>query len=109
MGADAGREFEIRHGDVGDPGMEEVAADGIDVVRFFACQAENGGDIVGGEGPEDVLLPADLAEVQAAGVDVPEAADGSFVDQLLQADHGGVVLEDVADKEDLLFGFRQAD
>ena len=36
-------------------------------------------------------------------------SDGPFVDQLLQADHVGVVLEDVADEEDLLFGFGQAD
>ena len=89
--------------------MEEVAANGIDIIGLFAGQAENDGDVVGGEGPEDVLLPADLAEAQAAGVDILEAADGSFVDHLLQADHGGVVLEDVTDEEDLLFGFGQAD
>jgi hypothetical protein len=35
--------------------------------------------------------------------------DGPFVDQFLQADHGGVVLEDVADEEDLLFCFGQTD
>ena len=75
MGADAGGEFEIRHGDIGDPGMEEIAADGIDVGGFFAGKAQDDGDIVGGEGPEDVLLPADLAEAEAAGVDVLEAAD----------------------------------
>jgi hypothetical protein len=66
----------------------EITADGIDATGLFACQAENDGDVVGSEGPEDVLLPADLAEAEAAGGDVLEAADGSLVDQLLQADHG---------------------
>jgi len=60
---------------------------------------------VRGKRPEDVLLPADLAEAQAAGIYVLEAAYSSFVDQLFQADHGWVVLEDVADEEDLLLGF----
>ena len=52
MGANAGGEFEVRHRDVGDPGVEEVAADGIDVAGLFACQAENDGDVVGGT-PKD--------------------------------------------------------
>jgi len=39
MRANAGGEFEVRHGDVGDPCVKEVAADGINVGRFFAGQA----------------------------------------------------------------------
>ena len=31
MGADARGELEIRHGDIGNSGMKEIAADGIDV------------------------------------------------------------------------------
>ena len=39
MRADAGGEFEVRHGDVGNPGVKKVAADGVDIGRFFSCQA----------------------------------------------------------------------
>ena len=39
MRTNAGGEFEVRHGDVGNPGMEEVAADGVDIRWFFSGQA----------------------------------------------------------------------
>ena len=39
MRADAGGKFEIGHGDVGNPGVKEVAADGIDIRWFFSGQA----------------------------------------------------------------------
>ncbi len=37
--ADAGWKFEIGHGDIGNPGVKEVAADGVDIRRFFSGQA----------------------------------------------------------------------
>ena len=37
--ADARGKFEIGHGDVGNPGVKEVAADGIDIRWFFSGQA----------------------------------------------------------------------
>ena len=109
VGADARGEFEVRHGDVGDAGVEEIAADGIDVGRLLAGEAQDEGDVVRGEGPEDVLLAADLAQREAAGVDVLEAADFAGPDHLLQADDGGVVVQDVADEEGFLLLRGQAD
>ena len=47
--ADAGGKFEVGHGDVGNPGVEEVAADGVDIGRFFSGQAQYDGNIVRGE------------------------------------------------------------
>jgi len=80
--------------------MEKVVAHGIDIARFFAGDTEDQRDVVGGEGPEDVLFPADLAQGEAAGVDVLEAADLPGADHLLEADDGGVIVQDVADEED---------
>ena len=109
VGADARGELEVCHGDVGDSGVEEIAADGIDVGRLLAGEAQDEGDVVRGEGPEDVLLAADLAQREAAGVDVLEAADFAGPDHLLQADDGGVVVQDVADEEGFLLLRGQAD
>jgi len=109
VGADARGELEVGHGDVGDPGVEEVAADGIEVGGLLAGEAQDEGDVVRGEGPEDVLLAADLAQGKAAGVDVLEAADNACADHLLQADDGGVVVQDVADEEGFLLLRGQAD
>lgn len=35
MSANARRKFEVRHGDIGNAGMEKTVADGIDVRRFL--------------------------------------------------------------------------
>jgi len=101
--ADARREFDVCHGDVGDAGVEEVAAYGIDIGRFLARQAEDQGDVVGGKGPKDVFLPTDLSQGKAAGINVLEAADFSRADHFFQPDNGGVVVQDVADEEGFLF------
>ena len=54
---------------------------------------------MGRERPEDVLLGADLPEVQAIRVDVLDAAELSLVDQALEPQDGGVVPEQVANHE----------
>jgi len=55
---------------------------------------------VRGEAPENVLLAPHLAEVEAVGIDVAQAAQGALTDEGAYADEGGVVLQQVADHED---------
>lgn len=109
MRADPRGELEIRHGDIGDAGMQEVVAYGIDETGLFAGEAQNHGYVMGGEGPQDVFLAADLAEGEAARIDILKATDGSFVDELFQTDNSGVVLENMADEKCFLALCGQAD
>ena len=109
MCADPRGEFQICHRYVGDAGVQEVAAHRIDIARLFTGQAQDDRDVVRGERPQNVFLPADLAQGKAARIDILKAAYGPLVDEFLQADHGGVVLKDVADEEDFLLFLRQTD
>ena len=74
VGADPGGKLQVRNGHVRNTGVEEVAAHGVDVTGLFPGDAEDDGDVVGGERPQDVLFPADLSEGEAAGRDVLAAA-----------------------------------
>ena len=53
------------------------------------------------ERPERVLVGAQLAEVEPVAVDVVDVAELARVGDLLQLDHARVVLEQVADHQDL--------
>ena len=54
------------------------------------------------EGPEDVFLPADFAQAQAAGIDVLQSADFAGFDHFFEPDYCGMVVKYVADKEGFL-------
>jgi hypothetical protein len=54
---------------------------------------------VGAKRPQRVLVGAQLAEVQAVSVDVEHAPELAGVDQLLELDDAGVVLEQMADHQ----------
>ena len=99
VGLDPRREFEVRRGHVGDLAVQVVSARRLDVIRFFAGQPEDHGDVVRGEGPEGVLLAADLAEVQAVGVDVVDPPQAARSGQLLQPHEDGMILQQVPDHE----------
>jgi len=102
VGADARGKLEVRHGDVWNGGVQEVVSHGVDVIRLFASDTEDQRNVVGCKGPEDVLLPADLAQGEAAGIDVLEPADLPGLDHLLQAVDCGVVMQNVTDEEGFL-------
>ena len=70
------------------------------LLGLLADQVQDHRDVVRAETPEGVLVGAQLAEVHAVAVDVVELAQLTAVDQLLQARHGGVVLEQVAHHQD---------
>ena len=54
---------------------------------------------MGRERPEDVLLGANLAQIQPVRVDVLNSAELSLVDQPLEPQHRRVVPEQVADHQ----------
>ena len=53
--------FQVGGGDIGEFFVKVIATGGHDGVRFFTGQGEDHGDIMGGEGPEDIFFPTDFA------------------------------------------------
>lgn len=94
-----GGELQMRGGHVGDGLVQVVAARGQDPRGLLARQGEDHGDVVGREGPEDVLLAPDLAQIQAVGIDVIDPAQLARGGHVLEPDKGRVVLEQMADHE----------
>jgi len=65
MGLEPARKLKVGGGDVRDLLVEIIAAGGHDRLWLFLRQAQDHGDVVRGEAPENVFLPPDLAEAQA--------------------------------------------
>ena len=67
--------------------------------RLLAGEVQDHRDVVRAEAPQRVLVGAQLAEVQAVGVDVVDVAELARVGDLLELAHARVVLEQVADHQ----------
>ncbi len=109
VGSKPGRKFEVRGGDVGDAPVQVVASRGLDGFGFFAGKSQDHGDVVGGEGPEDVFLAAYLAKVQPVRIDVVDASEFSRCGQFLEPRKDRVVMEQVADHEHQAAGAGEID
>src|SRR4029079_7350814 len=90
----AAREAEVGHGHVGDTGREIGAAGAGNALRLLAQQRQHHGDVVRREAPENVLLVADLADVQAVRINVLDAAQRAGAYQLAQLQDPRGVLQD---------------
>ena len=64
---------------------------------------------MGCKGPEDVFLPANLAQTQTSGINILQAADFSRLDHFLEPDNGSMIMQDMPDKESLSSFRGQAD
>ena len=93
-------EIEGHEDDVFDPRLEIGLPTRRHVRGLEAEQVEDDGDVVGGEAPERVFVPAHRAEIHALIVDVVDVAELVRVDHLLDATDDRVIQEQVADHED---------
>ena len=57
--------------------MEEIAANGINIRRFLTCKAQNNGNIMRREGPEDVFLSSDFPKLKRRGINILKSSDFS--------------------------------
>ena len=94
-----GREAQEAEHHVLDPLAHVALATRLDLVRLLAGQAQQDRHVVRAERPQGILVRAELAEVEPVAVDVEDPAEVAVVDQLLELDDAGVVLEQVADHE----------
>ena len=53
--------------------MEIVASLRLHNLRHLSQQSQDHRDVVGSEGPKDILLSPDLAEIETIGIDVLNA------------------------------------
>jgi hypothetical protein len=100
MALDAVPELQRGHGRVIDLRAEICAAKTGHPKGLFTQEHQQHRDVVGGEAPEDVLLGPELADVEAVGVDVLDLAQDAGPDELLELQHRGMVLEEVAHHQD---------
>src|SRR5262249_62322754 len=96
VGAHAAVEKEVGDGHVGDVRLQVCAAGGADLQRQVADQAQDDRDVVRGEAPQDVLLAANLPQIEAIGVNVLERAELAAADAAVQFDDFRGVFEEVA-------------
>ncbi|MNT17274.1 hypothetical protein D3C72_1524150 [compost metagenome] len=85
---------------VGDFRLQDGVPEGLHGLGLGVEDAQDEGDVVGAEAPEDVLLVAKLAEREAAAADVLDLAQFALADEVHEGFVGGVVLEDMPDHED---------
>ena len=85
MRANTAREREQADRYVGDTLVKVVPALRLDRIRQLVEKPENHRDVVRRERPEDVLLSPDLPEIETVGVNVPDAAELTPVDELLES------------------------
>ena len=102
LGVDQGGE-----GDVVNPRLEVDAALGIDLQRIGTDEVLQHRDVMGRKGPEDVLLLAHRAKVEAVAVDVLQLAQHPRFHQVLDLTDRRVVEQHVADHQDALRFGRQ--
>ena len=100
VGDPSGGEAQVAEHDVLDPVLHIRLAVRRALLGLFADQVQHDRHVVRAEAPQRVLLGPQLAEVHAVAVDVIERPQRARVDQLLQARHRRVVLEQVADHQD---------
>jgi len=105
----AGGKIQMRCGDVGDFFMQIVAAGCQHVFRLFSGQGEDHGDIMRRERPENIFLPADLAQVQAVRINVVDPSQFSVGGNLFEPDKRRVVLKKMADHQNQIPVCRQFD
>ena len=97
--ADAALEFQAAQGHVDHAGGEVALAVGLGGDRFLAQEVEDDGDVVRGKAPEDVLLGADQAHVEAIGIKVEKLPHLALLDQLAEFHDRGMVEEDMSDHQ----------
>ena len=100
VGLDPTREVEVAQGDVKDVAIQIGSALARDTNRHLVEQRQHHRDVVRGKAPENVLLGANLADVQTVGVEVVDLSEGAVANQLLQLQDRGVISENVSDHED---------
>ena len=100
VGALTAGEGKVRCRHVGDLAMQVARAGRRDLDRVFAGERQDHRDIVRRKTPQDVLLAAYAAEVQAVGIDVLKAAQRPRRNHYLQPLERRVVTHEVADHKD---------
>src|SRR5918992_3812160 len=82
MSFDSAREREKAHRHIGNAVMEVVAPLSLHDVRHLSDQSQNHGDVMWRKGPKDVFFSADSSEVEAIRINVTDAAQLAFINQL---------------------------
>src|SRR3954453_22997686 len=72
---EAGREAQVAENDVLDVGTHVGLAARVELGRLLLREVQEDGEVVGTQRPQRVLLRAQLAEVEAVGVDVVDVAE----------------------------------
>jgi hypothetical protein len=99
VGGEARAEPHEAEDDVLDAVAHVGLAAGVHLVGFLARQVQHDRDVVGAEGPQRVLVGAQLPEIQAVAVDVAQVAELTRVGDLLEAVEARVELKQVPDHE----------
>ncbi len=103
----AARESQVRGRDIRDRRVKMVAPDGADAVGLRADQGQDHGEVVRREGPEDVLLAPDSAEVEPIGIDVLNEPQPALPEQRSQRQEGRMVLHEMAHHQPPIEPLRQ--
>ena len=76
---------QMGHRDIGNIGLHIAPAIGRHLKGQTPHQAQDHGHVMGGKTPENVFLPAHLAEADAIGIDIVHFAQDALLDQRIQA------------------------
>src|SRR5919201_5222490 len=93
VGTNAAAELACRERRICNLRTDVATAMSSNSLRIFFEQGQNHGNIMRREAPQDVLLGAQLANIQARGIDVLHADQLAFAHQSLQFPDGRMGLE----------------
>src|SRR5439155_1921221 len=89
--------------------MQVVTAVSRNPSRHFVQQVEDGGDVMRGEAPQDILFRAQLSQVKPGRVDVLNPAQFALANHFLESQYCRVILKDVANHQNATVLVRYSD
>jgi hypothetical protein len=107
MGFYPTRKREKAHCDISNLVVQVIAAVRVYRFRHLTHQAKDDGDIVRCKGPEDILFPTDLPQVEPGRIDILEPAESPCLNQFLELEHRWMIPEEMANHEHALMLYSQ--